>query len=149
MVLLDLIQAFYHIPLAQDQRKYFAFDFIGKRYCFNCLPFGLTASPQIFTKILRPVIKLARNRGIRLVIYLDDILIMAAFKELALKHANVVISLLQQLGFTINREKSQFTPSQVAEYLGFLSVYCKTQLLKQRNYHICMFQSQFLESSHD
>ena len=61
MVSIDLNQAFYHIPLAQDQRNYFAFDFMGTRYAFTCLPFGLTASPRIFTKVLRPVIKLARN----------------------------------------------------------------------------------------
>ena len=130
MVSIDLNQAFYHIPLAQDQRNYFAFDFMGTRYTFTCLPFGLTASPRIFTKILRPVIKLARNMGIRLVIYLDDILIMAASKELALKHTDLVISLLQQLGFTINLEKSRLLPSQVVEYLGF-QINSRSMMMKQ------------------
>lgn len=59
MVSIDLNQAFYHVPVLTGLRKFFTFDFMGKRYCFNCLPFGFTASPRIFTKILRPIIKLA------------------------------------------------------------------------------------------
>jgi ribonuclease HI len=119
MVTLDLNQAFYHVPLARDQRKYFAFDFMEKRYCFNCLPFGLSSSPRIFTKILRPVIKLAREKGIRLIVYLDDILILASSKEMLNQQSIVVLDLLQQLGFTINKEKSSLIPSQVVDYLGF------------------------------
>src|SRR5438034_1065929 len=73
MASLDLNQAFYHVPLAQDQWQFFAFDFLGKRYCFKCLPFGLTASPRVFTKVLKPIITLARTQGIRVVAYLDDL----------------------------------------------------------------------------
>src|SRR5437588_610379 len=80
MVTIDLSQTFYHVLLAVNQRHFFAFDFSGKRYCFTCLPFGLTASPRIFTKILRPVIKLLRSKDVRLVIYLDDILLMVRSK---------------------------------------------------------------------
>ena len=119
MVTLDLNQAFYHVSLARDQRKYFAFDFMGKRYCFNCLPVSLSSSPRIFTKILRPVIKLAREKGIRLIVYLDDILILASSKEMLNQQSIVVLDLLQRLGFTINKEKSSLIPSQVVDYLGF------------------------------
>src|SRR5688572_18725013 len=45
MASIDLNQAFYHVPLARDQWRFFAFDFLDKRYCFKCLPFGLTTSP--------------------------------------------------------------------------------------------------------
>ncbi|EDO27472.1 predicted protein [Nematostella vectensis] len=47
--------------------------------------FGLASAPRVFTKILKPVVAHLRKRGIRLIIYLDDILIMSASKELALK----------------------------------------------------------------
>ena len=112
MVSIDLNQAFFHIPLAEDQQPYFAFDFQGTRFCFTCLPFGLTASPRVFTKVLRPVIKLLRNQGIRLMIYLDDILLMGRTKEEVLNHLSIVIQTLQQLGFTINNEKSMLYPKR-------------------------------------
>lgn len=57
--------------------------------------------------------------GIRLIIYLDDILIMSESKELAQKHTNMVVSLLSSLGFVVNKEKSVFEPTQVLEFLGF------------------------------
>src|SRR6266511_729237 len=129
MISIDLNQAFYHVPLSPQQRKFFAFDFMGRRYCFNCLPFGLTASPRIFMKILKPIIKLARQKGIRIVVYLDDILIMASSKRLILEHATFVIKSLQNLGFTINRAKSSLEPSQVVVFLGF-QINSKAMVLK-------------------
>jgi hypothetical protein len=47
MVTIDLNQAFYHVSLAPSQQLYFAFDFLGKQYCFTCLPFGLRGVPEI------------------------------------------------------------------------------------------------------
>ena len=44
---------------------------------FTCLPFGLSSAPWIFTKILKPVTALLREHGVRLIIYIDDILIMS------------------------------------------------------------------------
>src|SRR2546430_4671221 len=106
MMSIDLNQAFYHIPLAANQRRYFAFDFLERRYCFTCLPFGLTTSPRVFTKILKPIVNLMREKGIRTVAYLDDILIIASSKEEVLQHTNFLIDCLQRHGLTINLKKS-------------------------------------------
>jgi hypothetical protein len=57
--------------------------------------------------------------GIRLIIYLGDILVMSESKELAQKHINMVVSLLSSLGFVVNKETSVFEPTQVLEFLGF------------------------------
>ena len=86
---------------------------------FQCLPFGLARAPRTFTKLLKPVVGHLRKTGIRLIIYLDDILIMAESKVLAQKHTAVVASLLTSLGFVINNEKSLFEPTQEIELLGF------------------------------
>src|SRR5438270_13758663 len=118
MISIDLNQAFYHVPLASSQKPFFAFDFLGKCYCFRCLPFGLTSSPRIFTKVLRPLIKLIRSKGIRVVVYLDDLLIMARTKEELLLHIASLRQCLQNHRFTINENKSCLTPSHVIDYLG-------------------------------
>ena len=57
-------------------KKYlgFAWKFNGKiRYfTFNVSPFGPSTAPYIFSKLLRPLVKLWRSRGFHLVVYLDD-----------------------------------------------------------------------------
>ena len=57
--------------------------------------------------------------GIRLLIFLDDILIMASFHELAMQHTDFVIQVLTSLGLVINFSKSIVILSKVLPYLGF------------------------------
>ena len=82
-------------------------------YQFTCLPFGLATSLREFTKLLRPVVALLRQRGVKLHVYLDDWLIHANSPKQAQPHAQTTISVLQFLGWIINYEKSDLTPSQV------------------------------------
>ena len=55
---------------------------------------------------------------IRLVIYLDDILIMGRTMEEIITHRDSVIFLLENLGFVINWEKSILTPVREIDFLG-------------------------------
>ena len=65
---------YYTVPVNQDHRRYLRFRYQGTLYEFCCLPFGLSSAPRAFTKLLKPVATLLRSMGIRIVIYLDDIL---------------------------------------------------------------------------
>ncbi|CAB5386591.1 unnamed protein product [Rhizophagus irregularis] len=78
----------------------------NRRFCFTCLPFSLTTSPRVFTKILRPVIKSLQNQGIRLMIYLDDILIMAKTKDEVLQQLKEVMDTLERMDLQ-STKKSQ------------------------------------------
>ncbi|XP_044156772.1 uncharacterized protein LOC122943252 [Bufo gargarizans] len=77
------------------------------------------AAPWCFTKLLRPVVAWLRSRGVRLVIYLDDILIMHQCQAALLRHLQWTSDLLSALGFLLNPEKSCLTPSRRMEFLGF------------------------------
>ena len=55
----------------------------------------------------------------RLVVYIDDILLMAESREKARDQASGLIYLFQCLGFTINKEKTVIEPTQSLEFLGF------------------------------
>lgn len=91
---------------------------VDKLYEFQCLPFGLSSTPYIFTKELKLVMAHLRRQGQRVVIYLDDLLIMHQnYSELRVL-AQETIELLASLGFSINFEKSSLTPSHSIEYLG-------------------------------
>ena len=51
-------------------------------YQFNCLPFGLSCAPWVFTKITKAVAAVLREMGVRIIIYIDDMLIMAELENL-------------------------------------------------------------------
>ena len=72
-----------------------------KFYEFHCLPFGLSSAPRAFTKMLKPVAALLRSQGVRVVFYLDDILLLHQSKGKLWKIFQLVLDLLQNLGFTI------------------------------------------------
>ena len=63
---------------------------------------------------------LLRKQGIRLIIYLDDILLTAPTAEELTQHITLTVSLLELLGFVINYTKSQLSLVQSIEFLGFL-----------------------------
>ena len=76
-----LQDAYLSIPVAKKARVYLHFLWKGKLYQFTCLPFGLASSPRIFTKCLKPLLVYLWALGVRLLVYLDDFLIMAHTRE--------------------------------------------------------------------
>jgi hypothetical protein len=118
MVKLDLQDAYFLVGLFPDHRKYVRFFWKNSIYEYSCLLFGLCSAPRVFTKLLRPVVAYLRERGIRLVIYLDDILIFNSSKAALLHDLRTVVNLLLFLGFVINYDKSVTTPLQIMDYLG-------------------------------
>lgn len=77
---------------------------------FSCLPFGLTSALRLFTKILKPVIAYLR-KGISLIVYIDDILIIADTEELARRHAQLTWKLLEWGSFPTTRNRSWNLPN--------------------------------------
>ena len=79
---------------------------------------GLNIAPYVFTKFLKRPLSLLRSHGIKIIAYLDDMLLEASSKPLLRDQINTTISLLQALGFKVNWEKSLVTPHQTLEFLG-------------------------------
>ena len=98
-------------------------------YHFTCLPFGLSPSAMLFTKKLKPMIAFLRSMGIRLLIFLDDIFIMADSPERAAEHTEIVIRVLESLGFVIKKKKSVLKPTQTIPFLGSIVNSIKMLLL--------------------
>ena len=48
----DLKDAYFAVPIHKAHEQYLRFSFQGKLYQFNCLPFGLSSAPWVFTKTL-------------------------------------------------------------------------------------------------
>ena len=96
---IDLKDAYFTIPIHPDHYKYLRFELNSTLYEFICLPFGLSSAPRVFTKVLKPFVGAVRNKGIRLVIYLDDMAIISSSRELSLEESAIVIQILESLGF--------------------------------------------------
>ena len=116
---LDLKDAYLSVPIARSCWRYLRFHWRGQNYEFRTLPFGLASAPWVFTKLLRPVAGMMRRREIRMIIYLDDILVLSQEATSLRRDLGTVAQTLTQLGFTINSKKSIFEPSQVLDFLGF------------------------------
>ncbi|KAM4795568.1 uncharacterized protein WCC33_000623 [Rhinophrynus dorsalis] len=120
MVKIDLKDAYLTVPMAPTSQTFLRFFWNGQIWQFTCLPFGLSSAPWCFTKLLKPVVHFLRSRGVRMIIYLDDMLIMSQDKERLLSHTELTLRLLTSLGFLINWDKSVLVPSRSMEFLGFL-----------------------------
>ena len=73
MASIDLSNAFFSIPLHKDSKKFCSFEFKGNKYNFNILPFDLTSSTRLSTKIIKQIISHLKSKNIKASAYLDDI----------------------------------------------------------------------------
>ena len=112
---IDIRDAYLHVPMHIAFRKYLQFRVHRKTYQFTCLPFGLAMSPREFTKTRSSMVEAAKCQAARL---LADWLIRVESPEQAQMHSEMTIALLQRLGWVINFEKSDLTPSQDFQFLG-------------------------------
>lgn len=117
---IDLKDAYFSIPVHTDFQKYLKFNWEGQLYKFVCLPFGLSSAPRIFTKVLKPVFSWFRKQGFRCSYYIDDSLNMNSASTVCKDNTLTMSDTFESLGYTINREKSVFVPTQRIVFFGFI-----------------------------
>ena len=115
MVSIDLKDAYFSVPIFQPHRKYLRFLWNFKCCEFTCLPFGYSLAPRVFATIFKPVIAYFRFLGFRVIIFIDDLILIASSYYECLQQL-----ILCELGFTVNVEKSQLVPVNEILYLGFI-----------------------------
>ena len=72
MASVNLRDAYYSIPVHQEDQKFFSFAWEEQYYQFICLPNGYKDGPRVFTKVLKAPFAYLRRHGHASVIYLDD-----------------------------------------------------------------------------
>ena len=115
---LDLRDGFHHLKIHKDFRTYLGFQWQGRYYVYNVLVFGLNISPWCFYKLLRPVVEHCRDNGLRLVLNVDDCLLLcepASFD----RTLQFVVNLFHSLGLHINYEKSVLVGQTSIEFIGY------------------------------
>ncbi len=115
---IDLKDAYFHVSILPRHRPFLRFAFEGRAYQYKVLPFGLSLSPRVFTKVTEAALVPLREQGVRILNYLDDWLILAQSQDQLCEHRDMVLSHLSQLGLQVNWEKSKLSPVQRISFLG-------------------------------
>ena len=113
----DLSDAYLHIPIHPNSRKYLRFCHRSQVFQFTSLPFRLATAPQVFTMIVKEVKLMALTRGLGLHQY--DWLIRSQSQEEAQVNTQAMVDLTQSLRWIINEEKSELKPTQVFSFVGY------------------------------
>ena len=113
---IDLQDAYFHVLIHPDCRKYLRFAFENKVYQFRVLPFGLNTAPQVFTCLGHTVAAHLHRQGISIIPYLDDWLIHHPDPKVLLRHQ--LLDILNMVGLRLNEAKSELEPVQDIHFLG-------------------------------
>ena len=73
---LDIEAAFRNVPVGPESKRFLCYEVNGSLYRYRALPFGVSWSPALFIRALDPVMRRLRESGLRLVWYVDDVLVV-------------------------------------------------------------------------
>lgn len=114
---IDLKNGFFHVPVEESSIKYTAFVTPRGQYEFLRTPFGYCNSPLSFQRYINHIFKEAIREGI-LLVYLDDLVILAKNEEEALQRLKIILQVAEDHGLQINWQKCSFL-CRTIEYLGY------------------------------
>ena len=66
---IDFKDAYFHIPIQEQSRKYLRFHVQGRTYQFKALPFSLSTAPLEFTVVAKEVKLMAIHKGNKISIF--------------------------------------------------------------------------------
>ena len=113
----DLQDAYFHIPIV-THHHFLHFLWHNVPYQWKVLPFRLATAPRVFMALTKPILFLCHQKGFRIVIYLDDILVQVCSMLEGKRACLFLCSLLVCLGLHINFSKSDLHLTQTFCFLG-------------------------------
>ena len=112
----DFKGAYFHIPIQSQSRKYMRFQIQNKAYQFKALPFGLSTALTVVAKEVKCI---ALQKSVRIHQYLDDWLVRARSHHICLQHTQTLVALCHELGWLVNKDKSEVVPKQVFKFVSY------------------------------
>ena len=110
---LDLSNAYQQLLLSEELKAYTMINTHKGLFRFTRLPFGASAAPAIFQRVMETLLKGIPNVSV----YLDDILVSGNSDKAHLDNLEAVLSRLGAAGFQLKQSKCIFFLPEV-EYLG-------------------------------
>ena len=109
MASIDIKDAYYTLPIATEHQKFLKFRWRDKLYHCTCLPNGLASAPIIFTKLLKPVFNIMRQKGYLSSSYIDDCYLQGATYGECHDNVQETLMLLGDLGLSLFTMKNQYS----------------------------------------
>jgi hypothetical protein len=116
----DILSAFKHVGLRETEARCMAFRLGDVAWKWTALPFGWTASPAIFARALAPVWRKLRLEGFHVVVYVDDVLILAVSAGQLDAAVERLFQEMAAAGWYLALDKAFLAPCTVAVFLGRL-----------------------------
>lgn len=114
---LDLIRGFYQLPIHPESRPFTAFSTQRNHWQFKRLSFGLRNAPSAFQREIQSVLSSLPSH--KVIVYIDDILIMGSSFNEHLSLLSKVLETLSKYNIKLKLSKCDFFRSEV-EFLGHL-----------------------------
>ena len=105
---IDLQYAYLHIPIVKHHHHFLHFVWHNVPYQWKVLSFGLAIAPRDFMSLTKPILFLCHHKGLHIVIYLDEILVLIHSKWAGKRAHLFLCSLLVHLDLHINFSKLTF-----------------------------------------
>merc|ERR1712112_445934 len=93
----DLEKGYWQVKLSPFHRKYIGISLDGKYYVANVLILGISDAVFCFTKLVRPIVRYLRAKGVPAAAYIDDFFTSSQPEALALKNRNFLILFSQSV----------------------------------------------------
>ena len=106
----DLSDFYMHFLIGQADGRYMRSMWEGRKYRCIGMPFGLAPVLRLATKMMAPVIRYLCSRGLRLAIYIDDLILLTRSYKESIEQTQLLVNTLHKLSFSIHADKYQVIP---------------------------------------
>lgn len=108
---LDATSGYYQLAMKKEDKHKTAFNYKGKMYEFQRMPFGLCNAPATFQRAMDQIFE---QESWKFVIpYLDDIIIFSKDMEEHKKHLEIVFGKLKAAGIALNENKCKLFRDEI------------------------------------
>ncbi len=119
MTKVDLVSGYNQVGVHPDSSWLLGVLTNKHAYKWNVLGFGWTASPWVFQTIMLEAGKIImKKHGVRVIIYLDDMLFMALCRHKLNNEMPRILRTMQALGLITQPSKCELNPTQRIDFLG-------------------------------
>ena len=103
---IDLRDAYYYVPIAEEHRMFVKFRWRDKLYSFQTAAMGLDLVPRVFTKLTKPILAHLHALGHTITSFIDDSLLVGNTEQEVIACVTDTVTTFDSLGCTVDDEVS-------------------------------------------